>query len=216
MSEKVPVVSKENWNPRTELGRMVKSGEITSLEQIIETGKPVLEPEIVDVLLTDLKAETLLIKSTQRATDSGRKMQFRIVTVVGDSNGHVGIGVGKSNEIKPGIDYAIRDAKKHMISLKLGCGSWECKCHSQHSIPKSATGKEGSTIVVLKPAPKGLSLASNATVKKVLEIAGVKDAWSTTSGNTNNVYNTAVATLKALANISAVKPHPVRGVEGNT
>lgn len=211
-SEKVPVVDKENWNPRTELGRMVKGGEITTLEQVIETGKPILEHEIADVLLSGLEAETLLIKSTQRVTDSGRKIQFRVVVVVGDRNGHVGIGVGKCDEIKPGLDYAVKDAKKNMISLKMGCGSWECKCNVQHSIPQATVGKEGSTIVTLKPAPKGLGLASNATVKKVLAMAGVKDAWSTTSGNTNNVYNTAMAAIKALENISLVKPHPARGV----
>lgn len=211
MSEKVKIVDKENWNPKTELGKMVKEGEITSLEQIIETGKPILEPQIIDVLLSGLEAETLLIKSTQRVTDSGRKMQFRIVMVVGDRNGHVGIGVGKSKEIKPGLDYAILNAKKNMTSIKMSCGSWECKCHLPHSIPKASTGKEGSTKVVLKPAPRGLGIAANATVKKVLLIAGVKDVWSTTMGNTNNIYNTAMATVKALKNISAVKPHPVRG-----
>ncbi|MFA5077263.1 MAG: 30S ribosomal protein S5 [Candidatus Micrarchaeia archaeon] len=211
MSEKVAVVDKENWNPKTQLGKMVKSGEITTFEQIVDMGKPVLEAEIVDVLLSNLKAETLLIKSTQRTTDSGRKIQFRVVSVVGDSNGHVGIGVGKCDEIKPGIDYAIRDAKKHMISVKLGCGSWECKCHSTHSITKASRGKEGSTIVVLKPAPKGLGIASNATIKKVLTIAGVKDAWSSTTGSTKNIYNTSMATIKALENITAVKPHPVKG-----
>ncbi len=216
MSEKVTVVDKERWNPKTELGRMVKGGEITSLEQITELGRPILEPEITDVLLQQMEAETLLIKSTQRVTDSGRKIQFRVVVVVGDRMGHVGIGVGKCDEIKPGLDYAIRDAKKNMISLRMGCGSWECKCHSMHSIPKVTRGKEGSTIVVLKPAPKGLGLASNATVKKVLLVAGVKDAWSTTSGNTNNVYNTAMATVRALQNISMVKPDIVRGLEGNT
>ena len=211
MSEKVNIVSRENWNPKTELGRLVKSGEISTLEQLEQYGKPILEAEIADVLLTELRAETLLIKSTQRTTDSGRKIQFRIVTVVGDSKGHVGIGVGKCDEIKPGIDYAVRDAKKHMISIKLACGSWECKCHSPHSISKASRGKEGSTVVVLKPAPKGLGLASNATIKKVLDIAGVKDVWSNTTGNTKNVYNTAMATIKALENITAVKPHPVRG-----
>lgn len=212
MAEKVNVIDKERWNPKTELGRMVKSGEINSLEQIVEMGKPILEAEIIDVLLPGLEAETLLIKSTQRVTDSGRKIQFRVVVVVGDRNGHVGVGVGKCPEIKPGIDYAVRDAKKNMIALKMACGSWECKCHVAHSIPKATSGKEGSTKVVLKPAPKGLGIASNATVKKVLSIAGVKDVWSTSTGNTNNVYNTAMATINALENISIIKPHPVRGV----
>ncbi|VVB97979.1 30S ribosomal protein S5 [uncultured archaeon] len=211
MAEKVNVVDKERWNPKTELGRMVKNGEITTLEQISDTGKPILESEIADVLLQSMESETLLIKSTQRVTDSGRKIQFRVVVVVGDHNGHVGIGVGKSEEIRPALDYAVRDAKKNMISLKMGCGSWECKCNVPHSVPKATTGKEGSTTVNLKPAPRGLGIASNATIKKVLNIAGVKDVWSTSTGNTKNVYNTAMATIKALENIAMVKPHPVRG-----
>lgn len=207
---KLAGINKESWNPKTQLGQRVKTGEINSFEQIREAGKPILEAEIVDVLLPNLEAETLLIKSTQRATDSGRKIQFRIVVVVGDRNSHVGIGVGKSDEIKPAIDYATNNAKKNIISVEMGCGSWECKCHSMHSIPKISEGKEGSTTVVLKPAPKGLGLASNATIKKVLAIAGVKDVWSTTTGNTQNIYNTAIATIKALQNISYVKPHPVK------
>ncbi len=212
-AEKLNSIDKERWNPRTSIGKMVKSGEITSMDQIIDMGKPILEPEIVDVLLNNLESETLLIKSTQRVTDSGRKMQFRVVVVVGDRNGHVGIGVGKSEEIKPSLEYAVKNAKKNMISLKMACGSWECKCNSAHSIPKSSTGKEGSTIVVLKPAPRGLGIAANATIKKVLAMIGVKDVWSTTGGNTSNVYNTAIATIKAIRNISEVKPHPVRGAE---
>ncbi|MEW6528285.1 MAG: 30S ribosomal protein S5 [Candidatus Micrarchaeota archaeon] len=216
MSEKVSIANKENWDPKTKIGEMVKSGEITTFEQISDLGKPILESEIVDILLTNLEAETLLIKSTQRVTDSGRKIQFRVVVAVGDRNGHVGIGVGKSEEIKYSIDYAIKEAKKKMISVKMGCGSWECKCCVQHSIPEATQGKEGSTIVVLKPAPKGLGLVSNTTVKKVLSIAGIKDVWSTTSGNTNNVYNTVMATINALENISIAKPHPIRAANVQT
>lgn len=213
MTEKISVINKENWDPKTKLGKMVKNGEIITLEQIIENGKHILEPEIVDVLLPNIETETLLIKSTQRVTDSGRKIQFRVVVVIGDRNGHVGIGVGKCEEIKPALDYAIKNAKKNMISIKMGCGSWECRCHLPHSIPKIVIGKEGSTIVTLKPAPNGLGISSNATVKKVLAIAGVKDAWSNTGGNTSNVYNTAIATIKALENNTLVKPQPTKATE---
>lgn len=207
-SEKIKTMDRESWNPKTSLGKMVKNGEITSVEEIFDMGKPIIEPEIVDILLPNMEAETLQLSSTQRVTDSGKKISFRAVVVIGDANGHVAIGVGKSDEVKPAIDYAIRDAKKHIISIKMGCGSWECKCGGIHSIPRKVIGKQGSTIVVLKPAPKGLGLAANKIVKTVLRRAGVKDVWSSSLGQTANVYNTAIATIKALNNLTNLKPQP--------
>ncbi|MBI5223114.1 30S ribosomal protein S5 [Candidatus Micrarchaeota archaeon] len=205
MAEKVKIVNKDSWTPKTLLGQKVKNGEITHFEQILELGRPVLEPEIIDVLLTDLECETLQIKSTQRVTDSGKRTKFRVVAVIGDKKGHVGLGVGKSDELKPALDYAVRDAKKHMISVRTGCGSWECKCSFKHSVASKTEGKEGSTIVTIKPAPRGLGLASNDVVKKVLSMAGVADVWSSTQGG-KNVYNMAVATMKALDGLNLLKP----------
>lgn len=205
MAEKIKTVDKESWQPRTSMGLKVKNGEITTLEEVLMSGKPILEPEMVDILLPDLESETLQIKTTQRVTDSGKRVKFRVVTVIGDRKGHVGLGVGKSDELKPAMDYAIRDAKKHMISVTTGCGSWECKCSSRHSVPSRTMGKEGSTIVTLKPAPRGLGLAANDVVKKVLTMAGVKDVWSSMQGG-KNVYNMAVATMKALDNLNLLKP----------
>ncbi len=205
MAEKIRTVDKESWAPRTGVGLKVKGGEITTLEEVLDSGKPILEPEIVDVLLPDMESETLQIKTTQRVTDSGKRVKFRVVAVIGDRKGHVGLGVGKSDELKPAMDYAIRDAKKHMIAIKTGCGSWECKCSMQHSVISKTVGKEGSTIVFLKPAPRGLGLAANDVVKKLLSMAGVKDVWSQAQGG-KNVYNMAVATMKALDNLNTLKP----------
>ncbi len=205
MVEKLKPIDKESWEPKTRLGKMVKSGEITSFEQILDMGKPILEPEIIDVLMPDLQAETLEVRSTQRVTDSGKRTKFRITVVIGDGKGHVGVGVGKSEELKPAMDYAIRDAKKKMISVRTGCGSWECRCTMNHSIPRFTEGKEGSTVVQLKPAPRGLGLASNDTVKKVLYMAGVKDVWSRKLGG-SNTYNTALAAIRALDALNMLKP----------
>ncbi len=205
MVEKVRTIDKESWKPRTAMGAKVKNGEITTLEDLLNLGKPVLEPEIIDVLLPDMESETLLVKTTQRVTDSGKRTKFRVVTVVGDRKGHVGLGVGKSDELKPAMDYAVRNAKKHMISVKSGCGSWECKCSNKHSVPLKSVGKEGSTLVTLKPAPRGVGLAGNDVVRKVLGIAGVKDVWSSMQGG-KNVYNMASATMKALDNLNLMKP----------
>jgi len=205
MVEKVRTVDRESWKPRTAMGTKVKNGEISSLEDLLNLGKPVLEPEIIDVLLPDMESETLLVKTTQRVTDSGKRTKFRVVTVVGDRKGHVGLGVGKSDELKPAMDYAVRNAKKHMIAIRTGCGSWECKCSNKHSVPLKSVGKEGSTLVTLKPAPRGVGLAGNEVVRKVLGIAGVKDVWSSMQGG-KNVYNMASATMKALDSLNLLKP----------
>lgn len=205
MAERVKYVNKELWDPKTTIGKMVKSGEISSLEQIFLLGKPIIEPEIIDVLLPNLESETLEVSSTQRVTDSGKRTQFRVIVVIGDRNGHVGIGVGKCEEIKPALEFAIRDAKKNVISVLSGCGSWECRCQLKHSLPQKTIGKQGSTIVTLKPAPRGLGLAASDTIKKVLSIAGIKDVWSSSSGG-RNVYNRAMATIDCLDSLNKLKP----------
>ena len=206
--ERVKPLDVEGWTPKTRLGKMVKSKEITTLEEIMELGLPILEPEIADALLPELEAETLSIAPTQRTTDSGRKTSFRVISVLGDRKGHVGLGVGKSEEVKPAIDAAMKDARKNMLVIGMGCGSWECRCGQPHSIPQKAVGKYGSTVLTLKPAPKGLGLAANDVVKKVLRIAGVRDIWSTSTGSTSNIYNMAMATVAALDSLNTKKPQP--------
>ena len=209
MSEKVRTVDKEAWTPKTQLGLLVKNGEITALEQIFDMRKPILEPEIVDIIIPNMEVETLNVKTTQRVTDSGKRTQFRVLVVVGDYHGHVGLGVGKSEELKPALESAVRNGKLNMISVISGCGSWECKCQFKHSLPQKTQGKEGSTLVTLRPAPRGLGLASNDVVKKVLSMAGIKDVWSSSMGG-GNIYNMAVATIMALDNLNALKPAPTK------
>ncbi len=204
MAEKLRAVDTGSWEPRTAIGKKVKSGEITTLEEIRKTGKAILEPEIVDILLPDLEAETLEVKTTQRVTDSGKRIKFRVVKVIGDRKGHVGLGVGKSDELKPAMDYAVKNAKKNIISIKLGCGSWECRCPNKHSSMVKTSGREGSTVVTLIPAPRGLGLAGNDVVKKVLSLAGVNDIWSSSVGG-KNIYNMAAATTKALDHLNTFK-----------
>jgi small subunit ribosomal protein S5 len=210
MAEKLKRTDIGAWEPKSAVGKMVKAGEITTLEQIIDMGKPIIEPEIVDFLMPELEAETLQIKTTQRVTDSGKRTKFRVVVVVGDKRGHVGVGVGKSEEIKPAMDYAAREAKKNMIAVTMGCGSWECRCSMKHSVRTKTIGKEGSTKITIRPAPKGLGLAGNAVVRKVLTMAGVQDVWSSMSGG-RNVYNMAMASIDALDNLNKLKPMPEGG-----
>ncbi len=208
MAEKIkPTENAGSWEPRTDLGRQVKGGFLTTIEQVIDTGKPILEEQLVDILLPDLEMETMEVRSTQRVTDSGKRTKFRVVVVVGDKKGHVGVGVGKHDEMRPALNSAVRNAKKNVIYVPTGCGSWECKCDLSHSLPRKTVGKEGSTIVTLKPGPRGLGLAANHVVRKVLSMAGIKDVWSFSLGG-SNTYNMAQATMFALSGLSTLKPEP--------
>lgn len=196
---------KPDWIPKTDLGKLVKSGQITSVEEIASMGRKILEHEMIDVLCPGLEEETLEVKSTQRMTGNGRKMQFRAIVLVGDRNGHFGIGAGKSEEVKPAIESAIKDAKRNIISVPMGCGSWESGPGFKNSIPISVDGRAGSVRVTLKPAPRGVGLAANEVVKKVLFKAGVKDIWSFSRGHTRSIYNTAMATANALEQLNTMR-----------
>ncbi|MFA5382710.1 MAG: 30S ribosomal protein S5 [Candidatus Micrarchaeia archaeon] len=193
------------WDPKTRIGINVKEGKITTLEEIFNQGKPILETEIVDYLIPDLEYEVIEIRNTTRMTDCGRKMTFRVVVLIGDKKGHVGIGTGKSEEVKPAIESAVKDAKKNIISVKKGCGSWECACGKNHSIPFKTKGKVSSVSVELVPGPRGIGLVANAVIRKVLEYAGINDISSSARGSTANLYNTASATIKALDNLNHIK-----------
>ncbi len=196
---------KPEWIPKSDIGRLVKTGQITSLEEINSRGKPILESGIVDHLYPDMTEDTLEVKSTQRMTGNGRKMQFRAIVLVGDKKGHFGIGAGKSEEVKPAIESAIKNAKRNIISVPLGCGSWESGSGFKNSIPIAVNGRSGSVRVLLKPAPRGVGLAANDVVKKVLAAAGVKDIWSFSRGHTRSIYNTAMATADALDQLNTMK-----------
>ncbi len=194
-----------DWTPKTELGRKVASGEITSIQQILQSGKKILEPQIIDTLLPDLNEEVIDVKSTQRMTAYGRKMAMRAVVLVGNKQGVIGIGIGKAAETRDAIAEAISDAKKHIILARFGCGSWECNCGGTHSISREVKGKASSTRITLKPAPKGVGVVAGRTAKKVLELAGVKDIWSFTSGRTRNSLNTALAVINAFDSLNKLK-----------
>jgi len=125
--------------------------------------------------------------------------------LVGDKNGHFGIGSGKSEEVKPAIESAVKDAKRNIVCVPLGCGSWECGCKTAHSIPIKVIGKQGSVEVTLKPAPRGLGIAANKIVKKVLTFAGVKDVWSFSRGHTETIFNNAMAVRAALQGLNTMR-----------
>lgn len=190
----------ESWVPRTKVGRLVREGKITSLKEIFDRNLPLLEPEIVDYLLPDLVYERIDVNLVQKVTDAGRVSRFRVVVVVGNGDGFVGIGSGKARQYLVALQKAIRNAKLNITPVRRGCGSWECACGEPHSVPFVVSGKAGSVRVVLKPAPKGTGLVAGDVAKKVLSMAGIKDVWTQTFGETRTTYNFAMAVLSALKN----------------
>jgi small subunit ribosomal protein S5 len=205
LENKDNTIGVSGWDPKTKIGKLVKSGEIKDIEQIFEAGKPIKEVEIVDMLLPNMEDKVLEICSVQRMTKNNRKQKFRVTVVVGDKNGHLGLGAAKDVEVRPAIDTSIREAKKNMIAVKLGCGSWECGCGTAHSLPVTMRAKCGSAEIILKPAPKGVGIVASKTVTTVLELAGIKDVWTFSKGRTRDVYNMATATYMALKGLAELR-----------
>ncbi len=210
----------DSWVPRTTHGKKDKSGEIDNNAIILENGYKILEPEIIDKLVPDLKYEFLLIgqskgkfgggkkrifRQVQKKTSEGNKPSFAAYAVIGNENGYVGVGYGKSRETVPAREKAIRNAKLNLIKVNRGCGSWECGCGTEHSVPFKVTGSEGSVKVTLLPAPKGAGLKVNSQVMPIFELAGIKDVWSFTRGHAKTTINVIMATFKALKVLSSVK-----------
>ena len=191
----------DEWEPRTRVGRLVKEGRITTIDEIFQQGLPLVEPEIVDMLFGDTIEDNVVdISFVQRQTDAVRKRKFRATVVVGNKNGYVGVGEAKLKEIGPAIKKAIVNAKLNIRPVRRGCGSWECSCGTPHTVPYKVTGKVGSTEVILYPAPRGLGLVVGNIAKTVLELAGISDVWSKTFGETRTTSNFAKATFEALKN----------------
>jgi small subunit ribosomal protein S5 len=193
------------WLPKTRLGHLVSEGQITSMDEVLGSGLPVKEPQIIDLLFSELKEEVLDINMVQRMTDSGRRVKFRATVVVGNENGFIGLGQGKDEQVGPAIRKAIDTAKVDIMKVKRGCGSWECGCGTEHTVPFEVVGKMSSVKVILKPAPRGLGLVAGGTAKTVMQLAGIKDVWTRTEGQTRTTLNFAKATFEALRQTSVVR-----------
>ena len=159
-------MSRRGWEPRTRLGKLVAEEEITSMDEALNSGLPLKEPEITDQLLS-LEDDVLDINMVQRMTDSGRRVKFRCVVAIGDRNGYVGYAEGRDDQVGSAIQKAIEIAKLNVVRVSRGCGSWECGCGRPHTVALRTDGKAGSVEVELRPAPRGLGLAAGATARSV-------------------------------------------------
>ena len=204
------------WKPKTKLGKEVKEGKIKNIDEILDSDKKILEAEIVDSLL-NLKTDLISIgqskgkfgggkrrawRQTQRKTKEGNVPTFSAFAVVGDENGHVGIGVGKSKETLPARDKAIRKAKLNIIKVVRGDGSFDSVGGGNTSIPFKVKGKAGGVRVTLMPAAPGTGLVAADQLKKVLKLAGIKDIYTKTFGGIRTSFNLAKACINALEKIN--------------
>ncbi len=194
-----------DWIPKTEGGRLVKAGQIVSLDDFFSRGFSIMEPQIVDALVPNIKEKLVHFTKTARITRQGRSFSFRASVLVGDGSSYIGLGIGSDRERLPAIEKATRQAKKAMKKVKRGCGSWECRCKEPHSVPFEVEGNSSSIRVRLLPAPKGTGLVVGNHIKEVLMFAGVKDVWSKTKGRTSTTLDFVSAAVHALAMTNKVR-----------
>ncbi len=200
------------WEPKTKLGREVKDKKVKSIDEIFDGKRKILEEQIVDTLL-ELKNDLILIgqakgkfgggkrrawRQTQKKTKEGNVAVFSTMSVVGDENGHLGIGVGRAKETLPARDKAGRKAKLNIIKIKRACAGFDCACSELHTVPFKVTGKSGSVRVTLIPAAQGTGLVVGKELKKVLKLAGIKDVYSKTFGRKRTTFNFVKACFEAL------------------
>ena len=209
----------ETWKPKTRLGKLVQDKEITDMDDVLDNGWKIYEPEIVDTLLPGLESELLLygqsrgkfgggqrreFRQTQKKTKEGNKPKFSTVALVGNGNGFVGIGFGKAKETVPAREKASRNAKLNIIKIRRGSGSWESTIEEPHSLPFKVQGRSGSVVVTLLPAPKGNGIKGQQELVKILHRAGIQDAWIKARGMTSARQNLIKACFNALKKTSSL------------
>ncbi len=200
------------WEPKTKLGIEVKNDKVKDIDEILDSGKKILEEQIVDKLL-NLKTDLISIgqakgkfgggkrrawRQTQKKTQEGNIPTFSTMAIVGDENGHIGFGDGKAKETLPARDKAIRKAKLNIMKIKRACSAFDCACNELHTVPFKVMGKSGSVRVVLIPAPQGTGLVVAGELKKLLKLAGIRDVYSKTFGSGRTTFNMIKACFDAL------------------
>ena len=189
----------EVWIPKTSLGKKVAADEITSMEEILENGYRIQEAGIIKKLLPDLKTEVIDVGIIQKMTANGQSTRFKAMVAAGNENGWLGVGNGKSRQMRIAIEKATTASYLNVSPIKLGCGSWECRCDQQHSVPFKVRGKGGSVTIEILPAPRGLGLVAGGKIRNLLRLAGLKDAWTTAKGSTTTMNSTSKAVLQCLS-----------------
>ncbi|MCK4968824.1 MAG: 30S ribosomal protein S5 [Candidatus Aenigmarchaeota archaeon] len=220
MRENTKVDITQTWIPKTGLGRKVLNGEVTSINEIFKNGDKIRESEIIDYLLPELKDEIIYlggvpgkgggkkrtpVRVTTRMHQSGRKRTLRAFVAVGNGNGLIGLGYASGLDARIAIEKAQKKAKLNIMTIRRGCGSWECSCKGSHSIPFKMSGNKGAVSVDLIPAPKGMGLVVANEAKKIMNLAGITDLWSKSRGPSQTRLNFIMAIMKAFEKLNKLK-----------
>jgi small subunit ribosomal protein S2e len=190
----------EEWVPLTNLGRLVQQGYVTSLTEIYYHSIPIKEYQIVDHLLKaenkELKEECLKVKSVQKQTKAGQRTRMKCVIVVGDCDGHIGIGSKLAKEVQLAMKGALIAAKLNLVPVARGY--WGNKIGTPHTLPTKITGKCGSVRIRFVPAPRGTKVVGSPVTKRMMNLAGVTDIFSQSRGNSDTTENYVRAVFDAL------------------
>jgi small subunit ribosomal protein S2e len=179
----------------------VQAGRIKKIEEIFLASLPIKEYQIVDKFLPDLKDEVLKIAPVQKQTTAGQRTRFKAAVVVGDYNGHIGLGHKCSKEVAGAIRGALIDAKLNIYPIRRGF--WGNRFGAPHTVPTKVTGKCGSVRFRLIPAPRGTGLVAARAPKKLLNYAGYKDVYTNAKGNTKCLGNFVKAAFAAICSTNA-------------
>ena len=163
-----------------------------------------MKREIIDASKLELEDKVVDIKRVTKVVKGGRNSRFACLVVVGDKNGHVGVGVGKAVEIPEAIRKGKEDAAKHLVTVPV---------NENGSIPYDWNGEFGSATVLLKSAPEGTGSIAGGPARNVLELAGYKNIRTKSLGS-NNKQNVVLATIKGLSEIKT--PEEIARLRGKS